>query len=260
MLFVTQSGSSFSASRGYVNLRRSPLVEVLLMLSTYQNSLRVDLTVPSSSPCATTSKWSLVFRTRLRATSTTLWPAKWPQWNSSVPPGCLFPGSAHIENLKRYLLITSSLVPRDTALGHFCIRHLDLQQSNIIVQRSPDSSWKVVSLLDWQHASVLPLFLLAGMPQRLQNHDDPFSQSMTPPSLPENFDELEETERTTVEEVYRCRLAHYHYVTNTEEYNKPHYDAMTDHMYVLRSRLLNYASNPWEGETLELKTYARRWS
>ncbi|KAH9984925.1 hypothetical protein BJV77DRAFT_1062084 [Russula vinacea] len=161
--------------------------------------------------------------------------------------------SAHIENLKRYLLITSSLVPRDPTLGRFCIRHPDLQQSNIVVRRSTDSGWQVVSLLDWQHASILPPFLLAGVPQRLQNHDDPVSQSMTPPSLPENFDKLEETERTAAEEVYRRRLVHYHYVTNTEEYNKPHYDTLTDPMCVLRSRLFYHASNPWEGETLELK-------
>ena len=76
---------------------------------------------------------------------------------------------------------------------------------------------------------------------------------MTPPSLPENFDELDETERTEAEEVYRRRLVHYHYVQNTEECNKPHYDALTDPMCVLRSRLFHHASNPWEGETLELK-------
>ncbi|KAL5523379.1 hypothetical protein ACEPAF_1646 [Sanghuangporus sanghuang] len=162
--------------------------------------------------------------------------------------------SAHIENLKRYLLIASSLVPRDPALGHFCIRHPDLQQNNIVVRRSSESGWQVVSLLDWQHASILPLFLLAGIPQRLQNHNDPVSQSMTPPSLPENFDELDETERTEAEEVYGRRLVHYHYVKNTEECNKPHYDAMTDFMCVLRCRLFDHAGNPWEGETLELKT------
>jgi len=86
---------------------------------------------------------------------------------------------------------------------------------------------------------------------------------MTPPSLPENFDELDETERTEAEEVYRRRLVHYHYVQNTEECNKPHYDALTDPMCVLRSRLFHHASNPWEGETLELKVAliraTKRW-
>ena len=76
---------------------------------------------------------------------------------------------------------------------------------------------------------------------------------MTPPSLPENFDELEETEQTDTQDVDHRRLVHYHYVRNTEECNNPHYDALTDPMCVLRSRLFHHASNPWEGETLELK-------
>jgi hypothetical protein len=76
---------------------------------------------------------------------------------------------------------------------------------------------------------------------------------MTPPSLPENFDQLEEAEPTTATEVFRYRLGYYRYVTNTAEYNKPHYDALRDPMYMLRSRLFEYAGYPWEGETLELK-------
>jgi hypothetical protein len=161
--------------------------------------------------------------------------------------------SDHIENLDRYLLIASSLVPRDPALGHFRIRHPDLQQNNIIVSRSPDSNWRVVGLFDWQHTSILPPFLLAGIPERLQNYDDPVSQSMTRPSLPENLDDLDETEQSRAKELYRRRLVHYHYVKNTEECNELHYAALTDPMGVLRRRLFYHASDPWEGETLALK-------
>ncbi|GLB36077.1 putative protein kinase subdomain-containing protein PKL CAK Fmp29 [Lyophyllum shimeji] len=140
----------------------------------------------------------------------------------------------HIKNLERYLLIASSLVPRDPALCHFRIRHPDLRQSDIIVSRSPGSNWQVVCLLDW-HASILPLFLLAG------------------PSLPENFDDLDKTKQSRAEELYRRRLVHYHYVKNTEEYNELHYAALTDPVGMLRRRLFYYASDPWEGETLALK-------
>lgn len=57
-----------------------------------------------------------------------------------------------IENLERYLLITSSLKPRGPALCHFRIRYPDPQPSNIIVSRSPDSGLHVrISLIDWQH-------------------------------------------------------------------------------------------------------------
>ncbi|KAJ7485197.1 protein kinase subdomain-containing protein PKL/CAK/Fmp29 [Mycena galericulata] len=161
--------------------------------------------------------------------------------------------SDHIENLDRYLLIASSLVPKDPALGHFCIRHPDLQQNNIVVSRLSDSTWQVVGLFDWQHASILPPFLLAGVPERFQNYDDPISQSMARPSLPENLDALDETEQSRAKELYLRRLVHYHYVKNTEECNELHYAALTDPVGMLRRRLFHHASDPWEGETLALK-------
>lgn len=76
------------------------------------------------------------------------------------------PPSDHIENLNRYLLIAPSVVPKDLALRQFCIRHPDIQRNNIIVSRTTNSGWQIVSLLDWQHASILPLFLSAGVPER----------------------------------------------------------------------------------------------
>ena len=161
--------------------------------------------------------------------------------------------SDHVENLDRYLLIASSLVPRDPALGHFRIRHPDLQQNNIIVSRSPDSNWQVAGLIDWQHAPILPLFLLADIPECFQNYGDPISQYMMRPSLPENLDDLDETEQSQAKKLYRRRLIHYHYVKNTEEYNEHHYAALTDPFGMLRRRLFYLASNPWEGETLALK-------
>ena len=91
------------------------------------------------------------------------------------------PPSDHIKNLERYLLIAPLLVPKNSVLHHPRIRHPDLQPSNIIVSRSPDSSLQVVGLIDWQHASLLPLFLLAGIPQELQKLQDPISRSMTWP-------------------------------------------------------------------------------
>ena len=45
MLFAMQSGGSFSTSTGYVDLQPSPLVEVVLMSSTFQSSMKGDLSV-----------------------------------------------------------------------------------------------------------------------------------------------------------------------------------------------------------------------
>lgn len=60
------------------------------------------------------------------------------------------------------------------------------------------------------------MFLLAGVPQSLQNYDDL-------------------------------------YLRNTVKYNEPHRMALEDPMGVLRRLLFFHARNPWEGETLALK-------
>ena len=161
--------------------------------------------------------------------------------------------SDHIENIDRYLLIVSSLIPRHPAFGHFCIRHPDLRTGNIIVSKSPDSDLRIVGLTDWQHTSILPPFLLAGIPEQLQNYDDPISQSMTQPSLPENLDNLDETQQSTEKELHRRRLIHYYYGKYTAQNNIIHYASLTDPVGGLRRRLFRYASDPWQGETLALK-------
>ncbi|KAJ6501906.1 protein kinase subdomain-containing protein PKL/CAK/Fmp29 [Mycena sanguinolenta] len=145
----------------------------------------------------------------------------------------------HIKNLNRYLLISLSLIPPNPTLSHVHIRHPDLQQSNIIVSRAPDSA--------------RPSFLLAGIPERPQNHDDPMSQFMIPPFLPDDLHAMNETERCRAKYVYRRRLAHYHYIKNTQAFNKLHQAALADPVGLLCRRLFDQASLPWDGETLALK-------
>jgi serine/threonine protein kinase len=163
--------------------------------------------------------------------------------------------SGHIKNLEHYLFITSSLVSKNSALHHFHIRHPDLKPSNIIMSKSSDcNQLKIVGLPNWQHASILPPFLLAGIPGRLQNYDDPVSQALIPPSLPANMVELDQSKQNYAMGLYQCRLVHFHYVKNTKEYNKLHHDALSDPMSMFICRLFDQAAAPWEGETHALKT------
>ncbi|KAL0957922.1 hypothetical protein HGRIS_000103 [Hohenbuehelia grisea] len=162
--------------------------------------------------------------------------------------------SDHIQNLDRYLRIVSMLTPRRSAVDYFCLRHPDLQPGNVIVSRSPDSnSYLVVGLIDWQHSSILPLSLHAGIPRELQNYGDSAWSLMTEPSLPEKFDDLDDSQRQREMELYRRRVVHYHYVKHTNENNILHYAFLMDHIGMLRRRLFNLARAPWEGETHALK-------
>ena len=126
-------------------------------------------------------------------------------------------------------------------------------EHNILVSKSPETGWEVVGLLDWQHASILPVFLLASIPNRLQHYDSQTSDPLIPPSLPENFSELNEYAQTGATRLYHKRLVHYEYVKNTRECNELHYAALTDYAGMLLRRLFCLADAPWEGETLELK-------
>jgi len=72
--------------------------------------------------------------------------------------------SSQIQNLEWYPSLASSFIPRDSTLSRFCTRHPDPQHNNIIMSRSPDSGCQVVGLIDWQHASILPILPLVSVP------------------------------------------------------------------------------------------------
>ena len=159
--------------------------------------------------------------------------------------------SDHANNLSRYLLLAPSLVPDDNSLTAFCIRHPDLNLENLKVSIG-SSGLQIRSVLDWQHAAVLPLFLHAGMPYDIQNEEDEVSRSMVEPNLPDDFDKLSKEGQTWEKELHRRRLVHYHYNLSTAAYNRVHHRGLVYPFSNFRRRIFNYATAPWEGETIKL--------
>ncbi|KNG85056.1 phosphotransferase family protein [Aspergillus nomiae NRRL 13137] len=108
-------------------------------------------------------------------------------------------------------VIVPSSSPSDN--GRFCI--------------GPDTSLGLCGLIDWQHRTILPLFLQCVIPDSLQNYGDGVSKSLQEPTLPSNFNELKLEE------------------------------------HVLRRRIVHYASDPWEGDNVTLKSnlnaLSRKW-
>ncbi|TEB09671.1 hypothetical protein FA13DRAFT_1749237 [Coprinellus micaceus] len=150
----------------------------------------------------------------------------------------------HTANLRRYLEMVPSLIRNTgTDLGRFCLRHPDLRDGNVFVERRSDSTdsssvagngkWRIVSIIDWERTSALPEFLHDSVFQQLCVYDpqpDPDERPWHPniaPSLPGNFSEItDEGQRAKVEETYRRQFI--------------------NHLYV-------QSGGPWMGETLELK-------
>lgn len=162
------------------------------------------------------------------------------------------PPSDHAKNLRRYLRLAPSLVPDDESENVFCIRHPDLSDSNLIVSTDSGEDLKIISILDWQYAVVLPLFLLAGMPDFVQNEEDEVSRSMVTPKLPDDFDKLSEDQREWQTELLRRRLVHYHYNLSTATHNRINLKGFVYPQNDFRRHIFYHAIIAWEGETIKL--------
>lgn len=159
------------------------------------------------------------------------------------------PPADHIQNLFNYLKIAEHLAPQDTNMNRPIICHPDLQPNNIFVSDSMD----IVGVIDWQHTSVLPLFLHAGIPNQLQNYGDDESEELIAPRFPNNFAELDPQAQDQAKEVYRRRQLHFFYIGYTARLNEEHWNAMRLDHIVLRQKLFQHAGAPWEGDNVTLK-------
>ncbi|KAE8333474.1 kinase-like domain-containing protein [Aspergillus sergii] len=83
--------------------------------------------------------------------------------------------------------------------------HSDLHMGNIFV--APDENSKIVSLIDFQSLSVLPLFLQAQWPVFLKPPQN-YTKGLVQPKLPGDFDELhEEGKAAALQEWSQSKLA-----------------------------------------------------
>lgn len=97
-----------------------------------------------------------------------------------------------LDHLRKYLQVAQYLVPEDIGGAlRPTIRHPDLQPNNIFVS----DDLEITSLIDWQHCTILPMFLQGGIPNSLQNHGDEVLESLAKPTLPDDFDDLSEAKQ-----------------------------------------------------------------
>ncbi|KAE8148907.1 phosphotransferase family protein [Aspergillus avenaceus] len=156
--------------------------------------------------------------------------------------------SEHVASLESYLKITPELLPPNELLRPV-LHHPDLQPNNIFVSDDLD----IVGLIDWQHASVLPLFLAAGIPKFFQNYDDPESLNFRPPPVPDTSD-MDEEEKADALHDFQRRHTYFFYLAFTQRFNEPHFRAMDQATNMLTRRIFTRAGDPWEGNDIPLQT------
>ncbi|KAH6888887.1 hypothetical protein BKA70DRAFT_1541424 [Coprinopsis sp. MPI-PUGE-AT-0042] len=143
----------------------------------------------------------------------------------------------HTQNLERYLSIAPTLIPKDRDLHRFSIAHPYPEIGNLILDRDG----QIVSIIDWQYTSVLPIFLLA---QQQREYVETDLKTMKPPPPPSG--------NCDTDSHYFGQLMKYHYVKNSEKFNELHHRAFSDPFHALRLQLFKESCVPWEGDTLQL--------
>ena len=76
---------------------------------------------------------------------------------------------------------------------------------------------------------------------------------MAEPKLPDNFDIVSQDEQIWEKQLLHHRLVHYHYVLSTVAYNRVHHKGLVYLFGNLCCCVFNYATAPWEGETIKLQ-------
>lgn len=113
---------------------------------------------------------------------------------------------------------------------------------------------EIAEVIDWQHCSILPLFVQCDIPNSLQNCGDDVSESLTIPGLPPNFDDLSEKAQFEQVHLLRRRQLHFFYIAMTEKLNLTHSDALAPDFSIIRRKLLDHASQNWNGDNVTLKS------
>ncbi|RMZ82994.1 hypothetical protein DV737_g1818, partial [Chaetothyriales sp. CBS 132003] len=159
--------------------------------------------------------------------------------------------SVHVDSLRKYLQISSSLIPEGSReLIRPILRHPDLRPSNIFVS----DDYEITSLIDWQSTTALPLFLHTGIPDNLDNSVDPVSRSLETPRMPDGLSASDEDSRLEQLELFHKRHLHYLYITETSKRNRIHYEALTLPFSVGRRKLYDLSSAPWQGDNIPLRS------
>lgn len=154
----------------------------------------------------------------------------------------------HVSSLETFLQVAPHLQLHETWLDKPVLRHPDLSMNNILI----DDELKISGIIDWQHASVLPLFLCAGVPKAFINDRTPLDDTSEQSSRfrTPKYDETRNETKTSYPLTVHQRYIN---TTKTKPNLQSHYGAIEhkEAIYVQRSWKSSIA--PWEGNSIPLQ-------
>lgn len=129
----------------------------------------------------------------------------------------------HIRLLEKYALVASSLTPRED-LCAFRLWHPDLHLSNILI--SGPKSPEIAGIIDWQESCIDLLLSSGSVPQFMAYSGGKYVPEPSPPGeaaptpvLPEQFNDLDDSEKRKAEEELKAAKRYWVYTLFTEKQN-----------------------------------------
>jgi hypothetical protein len=157
--------------------------------------------------------------------------------------------SEHASFLSKFLQLAPSLVPAESSLQQPTLKHPDLSLANILLV---PGSTKIASIIDWQDATVFPLFMQAGYPAFCE-HDSSRPQSLKIPTLPKDFYTMGEKEQMEIMIKFRLEEANIYYTAATGIHNEAHLNALRIPHLGMRQYLIQQTAYPWDADVINLR-------
>ena len=149
---------------------------------------------------------------------------------------------AHISLLKKYLQIARHILPSDLSLVEPKLWHTDLHGGNLFYHGD-----KITSIIDWQGASIRPLFLQYRQPRLVDYKGEIITK------LPENYKNLDKDEKARIKEQVMSSILVYIYETNTARKNPVLKKALRLEQGPLRRQTVAFAGTSWDGDIITLR-------
>lgn len=149
-----------------------------------------------------------------------------------------------LDLLDKYLRLAPAMVPPvGTDDTHSpTLWHPDLHVDNVFVD--PESK-KITRIIDWQSATVMPLFYQCGI-SRMFEHPGVVLHGWALSELPENYNNLDESEKAKVDSDRKSEACHKYYEAETKSQNSRHWAALQLENADVRTEPSRLVVNVWE--------------
>lgn len=126
----------------------------------------------------------------------------------------------------------------------------DLTPSNVFIC---SDTFKVTSIIDWQHTVITPLLLAAGYPRLFENPEPEPPTGLIPPKYPPDYDTMSPDKKAQIDELIRRQSLFYLYRVFNGGLNKLHLEALQDPLILQRQHLVDFAGRQWSGNLMTLR-------